>query len=226
MGIDLLIILGILVIPMIAQIYVSSTYNKFKQVETDKGKSGFEVARKILDENGLQDVHIVETTGTLSDHYDPKRKVIRLSKEVFDGETVAAAAIAAHEVGHAIQDKENYSWLRIRTFIYPIVNIATSISYFIIIIGFILEAVNWFYLGIAFVALGLLFQLITLPVEFDASKRAKENLTKYGLVSDIEHDGSAKVLNAAAMTYVAGVLASALQLLRYILLFNNSRNRR
>ena len=220
---DLLIILGILIIPTIAQMYVMSNYNKFKALESEKKLSGFEVARKILDENGLEKIHVVETKGTLSDHYDPKRKVIRLSHDVFHGTSISAASIAAHEVGHAIQDKENYIYMKIRSIIFPVVKIGTSLSYAIIFIGFLAELTNMFYLGIALVSLGLIFQLVTLPVEFDASKRAKAAIAKYDLVSSGEMYGTEKVLGAAAMTYVAGVLSSALELVRLILLFNNKR---
>ncbi|HOP65747.1 MAG TPA: zinc metallopeptidase [Bacilli bacterium] len=217
---DLILVLGVIFIPLIASIYVKVTYNKYKEVENTKHLSGFEVARKILDQKGLDNIHIVEVRGNLTDHYDSNRKVVRLSTDIFHGETVAAASVAAHEVGHAIQDKEGYFFLKLRSFIYPIVKFCSSISYVVIIIGFLMEATNLIYLGVALVGAGLLFQLITLPVEFDASKKAKANLKKYNLVSKEELEETSSMLNAAAMTYVAGVLGTALQMLRLILIAN------
>ncbi len=219
---DILMIILILVIPMIAQIYVTSSYSKYKKIELDKKIIGFEVARKILDSNGLENVHVVQTQGMLADHYDPKRKVIRLSKEVFDGETVAAASIAAHEVGHAIQDKNGYFFLRLRSIIFPVVRVATMFSYIIIFIGLLAEGFSqFFYIGIALVAIGLFFQFITLPVEFNASKKAKAELKKLDLTTEAEQIGTNQMLNAAAMTYVAGVLSSALELLRLVMIFRS-----
>ena len=214
---DLLLIAIIILIPLVADLNVKGTYRKFLKVKNTDKLTGQEVARKILDNNGLQDVYVVETSGYLSDHYDPKRKTVRLSKAVFEGETVAAIAIAAHECGHAIQDKEGYLYMKVRSAIYPIVNIATSISYYIILIGFLFQILDMVYLGIAFTVLGLLFQLVTLPVEFNASSRAKKELESLHLVKNDEASGVNKVLRSAALTYVAGVLASAAQILRLIL---------
>ncbi len=221
---DLIILLLILVIPAVAQMSVSSNYSKYKNEENKKGISGFEVARKILDKNQLNDIHVVEVPGNLSDHYDPSRKVVRLSSDVFHGTSIASTAIAAHECGHAIQDKEGYFYMRVRSFIFPIVRIATQVSYAIIFIGLFLQALDLIYIGISFVALGLIFQIVTLPVELNASKRAKEEINKLTLANTGEEEGVSKMLNAAAMTYVAGVLASALQLLRLILAFGNRRD--
>jgi len=220
---DILLILVILIIPAIAQIGIKTNYNKYLKVANKKGLSGQEVARKILDKNGLSKVYVVETEGLLSDHYDPRRKTVRLSKAVFEGESISSLSIAAHECGHAIQDKVGYTFLRIRSLIFPIVNIATSVSYYIILIGFVLQILNLVYIGVGFTLLGLLFQIITLPVEFNASKRAKEELNKLGLVDKKEAEGVKKMLHSAAMTYVAGVLASATQIIR-LLLIANRRN--
>ena len=170
---DLLIILGIIAIPVIAQIGISVNYSKYKNIENSKKLSGFDVARKILDKNGLQNVHVVEVRGNLTDHYDHSRKVVRLSSDIFHGESVAAIAVAAHECGHAIQDKENYSFLRFRSMLFPIVRISNYFSYIVLLLGFLFEAVNLFSVGIALVTLGLVFQIITLPVEYNASSRAK-----------------------------------------------------
>jgi Zn-dependent membrane protease YugP len=215
---DLILLLGVILIPLLASIYIKITYNKFSKMNNFKGLSGFEVARKILDEKGLGDIHIVEVKGNLTDHYDASRKVVRLSTDIFHGESISSLAVASHEVGHAIQDKEGYFFLKLRTFIFPIVKFLSSISYIVILIGFIAEIANLIYLGVALVGAGLIFQLITLPVEFDASKKALENLKKYNLVDKQNTNNAKEVLNAAAMTYVAGVLSTALQMLRLILI--------
>ena len=215
---DTILILLIILIPLIAQVEISSSYNRYKKEKNTCKLTGQEVARRILDENGLQDIHIVEIKGELTDHYDPTRKVVRLSTDIFHGDTIAAAAVAAHECGHAIQDKENYTFLRIRSAIYPVVNVATSVSYYIILIGFLFQALKLVYLGIGLTCCGLLFQLVTLPVEFDASKRALNKLEKYHLLAEAEIEGAKNVLSAAALTYVAGVMASILQILRLLLI--------
>lgn len=215
---DLILIILIVLIPLIAQIKISSSYNKYKRVKNKCDLTGQEIARQILDNNGLQDVHIVEIQGELTDHYDPTRKVVRLSTDIFHGNTIAAASVAAHECGHAIQDKENYTFLRIRSLIYPVVNVATSISYYIILIGFLFQALQLVYIGIGLTCCGLLFQLVTLPVEFDASRRALNKLEEYNLLAKPEIDGAREVLTAAALTYVAGVIASIMQILRLILI--------
>ena len=213
---DTILILLIIIIPLLAQLKIQSSYNRYKRVENSKKKSGFEVAREILDKNGLEDIYIVEIKGELTDHYDPTKKVVRLSTDIFHGETIAAAAVAAHECGHAIQDKESYTFLKIRSAIYPVVNVATSISYYIILLGFLMQAFQLIYLGIALTCCGLLFQVVTLPVEFEASRRALEKLQDYKIVDNSEFAGAKEVLTAAALTYVAGVLASMLQIFRLI----------
>lgn len=220
---DLLLIGLIIIIPLIAEIGVKGTYKKYLKVENKDGISGQEVARKILDKNGLKDMYVVEVEGELSDHYDPQRKVVRLSKNVFHGTTVASIAIAAHECGHAIQDKEGYLYMRFRSLICPVVNIATSFSYIIIMIGLVLGWLKLFYIGIACTMMGLLFQIVTLPVEFNASNRAKKQIEELRLASKDEQDGVKKVLLSAAFTYVAGVLASALQILRLVLASQRNR---
>lgn len=213
-----------LIIPMIAQIYVTSNYNKYKRINNDKKMTGFDVARMILDKNGLNNMYVVETKGNLTDHYDPKRKTIKLSSDVFHGSSIAAMAVAAHEVGHALQDKEGYFFMRVRSFIFPIVNLGTKFAYVILIIGLIANMINLIWAGILLVGLGLLFQLVTLPVEFDASKRALKELETNIVVPSIDIKGTKAMLTAAAMTYVAGVLSSALEMLRLILIFTNDRD--
>ena len=221
----LLLMIIILIIPAVAQLKVTTSYNKYRNMDSEKGLTGQEVARNILDEHGLQNVYVVETNGTLTDHYDPSRKVVRLSQDIYRGTSIASAAVAAHECGHAIQDQEGYAFMRFRSIIFPVVRICTSLSYFIILIGIIAEAFNVIHLGIAFVGTGLVFQIVTLPVEFDASRRGENELTKLSLISHLEEMDAKNMLDAAAQTYVAGVLSSALELLRLILLFGGSDRR-
>lgn len=213
-----------LIIPMIAQMYVSSSYNKYKRISNDKKMTGFDVARMILDKNGLGNLYVVETKGNLTDHYDPKRKTVKLSSEVFHGSSIAAMAVAAHECGHAIQDKEGYFFMRVRSFIFPIVSFGTKFAYVVLFIGLIANIMNLVWLGIILVGLGLIFQLVTLPVEFDASKRALKELETNIVVPNVDMKGTKSMLTAAAMTYVAGVLSSALEILRLILIFTNDRD--
>lgn len=216
---DLVLFLLIIIIPAIAHIGIKRSYSQYRIVESKKKLSGQEVARKILDHNDLKNVHIVETPGELTDHYDPRRKTVRLSKEIFHNDSIASLSIAAHEVGHALQDKDNYIYLKIRSLIFPVVRIATSISYFIIMIGIIAQALDVVMFGIALTAFGLIFQLVTLPVEINASKRAIEELINLNIIYEEETNGVKKVLKSAALTYVAGVLASILQIVRLLLIF-------
>lgn len=218
---DLLILLCILIIPAIAQLWVSTSYGKYKQIKNEKQYTGYDVARKILDQNGLNEMYIVETNGILSDHYDPNKKVVRLSKEIYHGETIAAMAVAAHECGHALQDKEGYLYMRFRSFIFPMVNAATSLSYLIIALGLLFQSLNLVWIGIGCVATGLLFQIVTLPVEINASQRAKKEIQKLNLAHEKEEQGISQMLTAAASTYVAGVLSSALELIRLIAILGN-----
>lgn len=213
----LLIIIGFL-ITFGAQLFVSSSYNKYKRVGNKKGLTGFEVARKILDKNGLDKVHVVETKGMLSDHYDPRRKVVRLSTEIFHGDSIASASVAAHEVGHAVQDKEGYLYMKLRSFLVPFVNIGTRLGYVAILIGFLANIIDMINLGIILLSSMLVFQIVTLPVEFNASKRARTELEKQNLLESNELDKSNNMLMAAALTYVASVLTTLLQILRLIVL--------
>ena len=221
---ELILLIIIIILPLIADIFVKINYSINLKKENSKGISGAEIARKILDKNGLSNIYVVATNGYLTDHYDPKRKVIRLSKDVYEGSSVSSMAIAAHECGHAIQDKEGYLFLRLRSLIFPVVNVATSISYYIILIGFIFEMLDLVYIGIGLTSLGLLFQIITLPVEFNASKRAEKEIDTMHLADSEEKSGVKKVLVSAALTYVAGVLTSALQILRLLLIASSDRD--
>lgn len=209
-------------ITLIAQIFISVNYKKYKKEQTRKGMSGFEVARMILDKNGLKDVHVVEIKGELTDHYDPRRKVVRLSSEIFHGTTIASNSVAAHECGHAIQDKNGYVFMRIRSMLVPLVNISTKIGYLVIGVGLLFSVMNWMFIGIILLLAMLMFQLVTLPVEFDASKRGKEELNKLNILASDELEGSNTMLKAAAFTYVASLVATFLEIFRYILIFASS----
>ena len=190
-----LLFLLMLIIPAIAQIMVSLSFNKYKQIENQKQLTGYDVARKILDQHGLEKMYIVES--------------------------IASLAIAAHECGHALQDKEGYLYMRFRAFLFPIVNIATTFSYLIITFGIIFQILNLIWIGIICVGTGLLFQIVTLPVEINASKRAEKEINKLKLADKKEIDGIKQMLTSAASTYLAGVLSSALELLRLILAFSD-----
>ena len=215
-------ILGIIIVSW-AQFNINKNYKKYKAISLNKNLSGQEIARKILDANGLENVYVVATQGELSDHYDPSRKVVKLSQDIFNGETIAAASVAAHECGHAIQDKEGYIFMRIRAFLVPVVNLVSYLGYFGLIISIIGGITGYLKLSILILLATILFQLVTLPVEFDASKRAKEQLDKLGLIDNEELEGSNKMLFSAALTYVASLLSSLLQLLRLVLILG-SRN--
>ncbi len=209
----------LLIIPIWAQSRVKNTYRKYSKQPTSSYMTGAEVARKILDDNGLYDVTIEETKGTLSDHYDPRKKVVRLSTDNYHGRSMAASAVAAHEVGHAIQDQQEYAFLKFRSALVPVANIGSNLSFFFIFAGLIFGAMNWLLLGIIFMSAAVLFQLITLPVEFDASNRAMGQLVSSGVIRNNEERETKKVLNAAAMTYVAAALVAVAELVRFILIF-------
>ena len=213
---ELLLIILIISLPLISQLYITVTYKKTSNIEFRSDTTGYDVARNILDKNGLNNILVVETNGTLTDHYDPTRKVIKLSKDIYHGNSVASASVAAHEVGHAIQDKEGYTFLRIRHAIFPVVSFLDRISYIVIFLGFLLEYMNLVYFGIFAVGAGVLFQIITLPVEINASKRAIKELNELNLTTDRTEDLSKNMLTAAALTYVASTLAEILQLIRLI----------
>lgn len=201
-----------------AQMRITRTYRKFNLLSTKQGLSGFEVARKILDRNGLDKVHVVEVKGKLTDHYDPRRKVVRLSTQVFHENTIASVAVAAHEVGHALQDKNQYKWMRIRGSLVPIVNFVSYLGYITLLISIFGGLTAYLNISILLVLVSLAFQFITLPVEFDASKRALNELMALEVVDKSELGGAQQVLNAAAWTYVASVLSSLISLLRLVLM--------
>ena len=209
-----------------AQMRVKTTFAQYSRSFVSNGLTGAQAARHILDANGLQHVRIEMIPGHLSDHYDPTAHVIRLSFDVYGQSTVAAVGVAAHETGHAIQHAKGYAPLQIRNTIIPLTNIGSTLSMPMILLGFFMGLQPLVSLGIILFSLVTLFQLITLPVEFDASKRALQTLDSYRLVSQQEHQGVHRVLSAAALTYVAALIVSVANLLRLILLFGNRDDRR
>ena len=219
---DVILMLIIIVLPLYANIKINSTYSKYSKKQNSGKLTGKEVAEKILEMNGLSNVKVGRINGSLTDHYDPRNKTISLSDGIYNSNSISACAVAAHEVGHAIQDKERYSMLVFRSKLVPVVNFTSRLSSILVFSGFIFDLFNFITIGAILLTVGLFFQLITLPVEFDASKRAKEELQKCGLIEKQDTKGATKVLKAAAFTYVAGFLASALQIARLLLI---SRNR-
>ncbi|MBR2678649.1 MAG: zinc metallopeptidase [Bacilli bacterium] len=214
-----MIILGItLIITLGAQAYINSAYNQTRRIKAVKGLSGADVARKILNANGLKSVKVEEQPGTLTDHYDPRSKVVRLSTDIYNNTSLASVSVASHECGHAIQDKDGYFFLRLRSSIVPLVNIASTLGYVAIMIGLVMGAIGFIRIGIIMELVILAFQLITLPVEFNASSRALKQITELGIVSADEHKYCRKMLTAAALTYVAAVATAALQVLRLVLI--------
>jgi uncharacterized protein len=208
----------IMIIPLWAQSRVKSTYQKYSKVPTSSMLTGAQVARKILDDNGLYNVEIHETKGMLSDHYDPRKKAVFLSSGIYQGHSMASSAVAAHEVGHAIQDAESYAFMRFRSALVPIANFGSNISFFLILAGFILNILELAAVGVVFMGAAVLFQLVTLPVEFDASNRAMAQLVSTGVIRNNEERETKKVLSAAAMTYVAAALVAVAELLRFVLI--------
>ena len=204
-----------------AQHRVKSTFAKNLEVPVANGMTGAQVARSILDANGLNEVPVEETPGTLSDHYDPRSKSVHLSPEVYRGVSVASTAVGAHEVGHAIQHAKSYAFFQFRSAMFPAVAFASRIWMLFLFGGFILGTLGLVWVGIALYAIAVLFQLVTLPVEFDASNRAKRQLSDLGLVASPEAAGVKSTLTAAAWTYVAGALASVAVLLYYLSLLQN-----
>jgi Zn-dependent membrane protease YugP len=181
--------------------------------------TGAEVARKILNDNGLFDVVVQPVKGQLSDHYDPRKKVVSLSEHNYYGNSVAGAAVAAHEVGHAMQDAEDYSFLRFRHSLVPVANFGSNTSIFLIIAGMLLGMTQLLFVGIIFMSFAVLFQLVTLPVEFNASSRAMQQVVSVGVIRNDEERKTKKVLDAAALTYVAAALVAVAELIRFIMMF-------
>lgn len=216
-----------LLIGLWAQARLWSAYNRYRRVGLDANISGAEAAREILDRNGLTDVPVQAVGGRLSDHYDPTKRAVFLSEENFHGRSVAAVGVAAHETGHALQHQAAYAPLHLRMKLVPVTQFSSIACFVIILLGLVLHLplfAKLLWLAVALFAVTTLFQLITLPVEYDASRRAREQLFRLGLVRAAEGEGVSKVLSAAALTYVAALVASALELAYYFMLANNRRN--
>lgn len=223
----------IMILPLWAQYKVKSTYNRYKKVRTKSGLTGKEVAELIMQANGITDVRVVRGEAELSDHYNPSENVVVLSPIVYSQPTVASVAIAAHEVGHVIQDKvADYKPMRWRTSLVPLANLGGNLSTFLIIGGFMLTALIPKYglmmawIGVGLMLFAVMFQVVTLPVEFDASRRALQQIQELNIVDEQEHRHSKKVLTAAALTYVAAALVALMELMRFILILLSSSSNR
>ena len=204
--------------------YVRSSYKKWSQVRVSSGLTGAQAAQRLISSGGLYGVNVAGTPGELNDHYDPRDKTLYLSQGVYGAPSVAAVAIAAHELGHAQQDAEGYGPMRLRTFLVPAVNIGSNLGWILIMIGLFLRITELAWLGVLVFSAGALFALATLPVEFNASARAKELLFTTGIIqTEEERRGVNKVLNAAALTYVAGLITAVLQLLYFVFLVGGRR---
>ena len=224
----------LMIVPMLAQMNVKSTFNKYSKVRSTSGLTGKQVAEEILKENGIYDVTVERGRGNLTDHYDPRSKKVVLSPSNYDNPSVAGTAVAAHEVGHAIQHATSYKFLSFRSALVPLANLGSNFSYFLIIAGIILTAAQnaaggglgeiLLWSGIGLMAFAVLFQVVTLPVEFDASKRAMNQIEELNIVNSKEYRHAKKVLNAAAMTYVAATAVAVAELLRFIMIARNSSN--
>lgn len=216
----ILFILGIVVV-IYAQSHIMKTYHETMRVRNEQMLSGQEVARKILDANGLEDIYVVQVSGELTDHYDPGRNVIRLSNHVFQDDSIASLAVAAHECGHAIQKKEGYLFYRLRSALVPVVNLVSYLGYFVIIISAFAGITAYLLLGMIMLLATLIFQLVTLPVEIDASKRGMKEIERLNLAKKEEMTNVSNMLKAAAMTYVASLASTILNLLRLIFIYQD-----
>ena len=218
----LLVIVGAIIMAL-AQMKVSSAYNKYSRIENSRHLTGRDVAYEILNQHGLRDVQIYEVKGHLSDHYNPSNLTLNLSSEIYHGTSIASLAVAAHECGHALQHQEGYKPLTFRNMIVPVCNISQTIGWIAILLGLFIGKSSISWLGVLLMSLMLLFQIVTLPVEFDASSRALSILNDRYLTED-EYPGAKKMLTAAALTYVAGAASAILQLLRILILTGGRRD--
>lgn len=206
-----------LLLSIYAQIKIKRAYDKFSTVPTMRGVSGAQAARHILDAEGLHDVQIEMTRGFLSDHYDPRSRVLRLSEGVWGGDSLASVGVAAHEAGHAIQHASGYAPMRLRSALVPMASIGSNFSWILLIVGFMLHSRGMISAGLLFFTVVVLFQIVTLPVEFNASSRALKALPASGILTDNEVAGARTVLSAAALTYVAAAAAAIMQLLYFLI---------
>lgn len=218
-----ILIIPAVIISLIAQIKVKSTFAKYSKIPTMRGLTGAQAAEAVLRKNGVAGVRIERVGGELTDHYDPKTNVIRLSDSVYSSNSIAAVGVAAHEAGHAVQYAEEYVPIKIRSVIFPIAQTGSYLSWILILLGLFMNFSGLIFAGIVAFAAAVLFQLVTLPTEFDASKRAIEGIRSTYSLDEEETKGAKSVLSAAAMTYVAAVLVSLAQLLRLLLIFGGRR---
>ncbi len=219
----LVLVLPAILISLIAQFMVQNTFKKYASVMSQRGKTAAEIARRILDDNGLHQVKIEQISGHLSDHYDPRTNIIRLSDSVYSSSSVASIGVAAHEAGHAVQHATGYLPIRLRNMVLPVANLGSRLAMPAILLGLIMGLEPLISAGIILFSALVLFQLVTLPVEFNASRRALRTLENTHALDETERKGAKKVLSAAAMTYVAAALVSAMQLLRLVLLSGRRR---
>ena len=219
----LMMLIPVLLITLYAQFKVSSTFNHYSRVANSRRLTGAQAAAEVLRRHGVNDVRIERVRGSLTDHYDPRTNVIRLSESVYDSPTIAAVGVAAHEAGHAVQYAVGYAPIQLRAAIIPLTQVGSQLGVVLLIFGLLLSFESLFFIGIVLFSFTTLFQLVTLPVEFNASRRAMETIRSGGLLNDQEADGARKVLSAAALTYVAALLMSIVQLLRYVMLFAGRR---
>lgn len=217
-----IILIPAVLLSIYAQAKISMTFRKYLKVSSSKGITGAEAARIILDRNGLYDVPVEVISGNLTDHYDPSNRVLGLSSDVYYGDSVASIGVASHEAGHAIQHQQNYSFLIFRNTLFPVANIGSNLSWILIIIGFAIGMTGLVKIGVLFFAAVVLFQIVTLPVEFDASSRALNQIENNGILYSDEISGARKVLSAAALTYVAATLMAILQLVRLLMISRDS----
>ena len=222
---ELTLVLIAFLIVSLSQFILNITYSKYKKVKVESKLKGSEVAVKILSEYDLTDIRITKISGELSDNFNNSRKLISLSPDIYDGQSIASCAVAAHECGHALQYKDGYIPIKIRNILVPFVNIGNSIGYIVIVISLVSSLTKLFLLGLFLISFALLFQIITLPCEFDASRRANKILLEMGLITDDEQDETRAMLKAAAFTYVAGLFSSIMQIIRLIYIFSNDRDR-
>ena len=225
----IVLVMPAVIFSLITSFSVQATFNKYSKVRSSRGITGAEAARRVLDANGLYSVKIAQVRGELTDHYNPKDNTIYLSDSVYNNPSTAAIGVAAHEAGHAVQHAKEYLPIKVRTAIVPVTNFASKLSIPLILLGLVFsytELIILAYIGVICFATSTLFQLITLPTEFDASRRAIKAIDSYGILSRDELGDAKKVLSAAAMTYVAALAVSLMQLLRLVLIVSGSNRRR
>lgn len=216
-----LIFIGIaFLVVSLAQLILRNTYAKYKEIDIDSNLTGKEVAQRILLDNDLNDIEIVEISGELSDNFNNSKRRISLSSDIYNGKSIASCAVAAHECGHAVQYKVGYIPIKIRNILVPFVNIGNTLGYVVIVISLATSLTKLFTIGLILISFALIFQLVTLPCEFDASRRANKILLEMGLVTKDEQSGTKSMLRAAAFTYVAGLMSSILQILRIVYIFS------